>query len=66
MVIDFTKRDIHFESAKRGDRTLMGRFRPNFSPKLEPIHSYRYSRITSSLIGSPHPKQTSSVNWVVL
>ena len=28
-----------FGSVKRGDRTLMGRFQPNSSPKLEPIHS---------------------------
>ena len=27
-----------FGSVKRGDRTLMGRSRPNFSPKLEPKH----------------------------
>ena len=26
-----------FGSVKCGDRTLMGRSRPNFSPKLEPI-----------------------------
>ena len=26
-----------FGSVKRGDGTVMGRSRPNFSPKLEPI-----------------------------
>ena len=31
-----------FGSVKRGDRTLMGRPRPNYSPKLEPIYRTNY------------------------
>ena len=31
-----------FGSVKRGDRTLMGRPRPNSSPKLEPIYRTKY------------------------
>ena len=30
-----------FGSVKQGDRTLMGHSRPNFSPKLEPLHRTR-------------------------
>ena len=42
-----------FWSVKRQDRTLMGRFRPNFSPKLEPIHRTIYK----------HEKAASPDKW---
>ena len=43
-----------FGSVKRGDRTLMGRSRPNFSPKLEPIQRTDVRNLKNILLELSH------------